>query len=248
MIKGIDLRMLRNAEFIQFSKAVLNIIAANDPSGMQVIAQHQAFEKVISAISDLFVTAQGSAITAAVEAADKRRDTAISGISLLVNAMMYHYDHNMSWSAEMLNENLALYGAGIARQNYMAETASISNLIDDWTQKPQLNAAVNQLSLGGWLAELKTANTEFDNLYMNRTRELAVANPDTIREKRIEAMTAYYVLRDRLDAYHTISSGAGLWGKTHNEINALIDQYNVLLLGRTSSTDEAASPEPAPQQ
>ncbi|MGC4056628.1 MAG: DUF6261 family protein [Chitinophagaceae bacterium] len=248
MIKGIDLRMLRNAEFIQFSKAVLNIVAANDPSNMQVIAQHQAFEKVISAISDLFVTAQGSAITAAVEAADKRRDIAVSGISLLVNALTYHYDHNMSWAAELLNENLALYGAGIARQNYMAETASVTNLTDDWTQKPQLNAAVNLLSLGGWLAELKTANTEFDRLYMNRNRELAVANPESIRGKRIEAMTAYYVLRDRLDAYHTISNGAGQWGKAHNEINALIDQYNVLLLGRTGVTDEATSPEPAPQE
>jgi hypothetical protein len=72
---------------------------------------------------------------------------------------------------------------------------------------------------------------------------LGAVNPATILEKRLESVQLYYALRDRLAAHHNINDGANPWGKTVNELNALIDQYNVLLAGRTN---EPLQPEPTP--
>jgi len=75
---------------------------------------------------------------------------------------------------------------------------------------------------------------------------LGAANPATILEKRLASVQLYYALRDRIDAFYTINNGANPWGKTVNELNALIDQYNVLLAGRAN--EQEPTPPPPPQQ
>ncbi|MFA6152238.1 MAG: DUF6261 family protein [Chitinophagaceae bacterium] len=240
---GIDLFKLRNAEFLQFSKDFLSIVSLNDASLLQVLPQYQAFEADVAEISALFITDQGNDTTPLIQDADLRRDTAISGITLFANAMVYHFDPAVRAAATKVADNLALYGGGIARQNLMAETASISNIIADWNSKPELSNAITTLNLWTWKAELEAANNQFNTLYIARTQQLGAVSPDTVRGKRLEAYTTYYALRDRIAAFATINNNANPWGKTINEGNALIEQYNVLLAGRTGSSEEEA---PAP--
>jgi len=71
---------------------------------------------------------------------------------------------------------------------------------------------------------------------------LGAANPSTILEKRLASVQLYYALRDRLAAHHNINDGANPWGKTVNELNALIDQYNVLLAGRANEQEPTPPP------
>lgn len=234
MINGIMLRDLRNAEYLQFSRDVLGIVVLNNMSLLDVVNQCAAYENSTNEIEALFVNDQGSDITPLIEALDKRRDNAISGITLLANAMAFHYDPAISAAATAISEQLKLYGGAIARQNYMAETASISSIIDDWTNKPALAAAINTLGLAAWKAELNTANQLFNTNYLARTQELGAANPDTMLEKRQASLQRYYALRDRIAAFNTLNNGANPWGKTVHELNALIEQYNTLLAGRTS--------------
>ena len=229
---GIDLMKLRNAEFLQFSKQVINIVTLNNPLNLLVTTQLAAYQAITNEIEALFVTDQGNDTTPIIQALDARRDAAITGITLMVNAMVYHYDPAIREAAIAIRDNLRLYGGGIARQNYMAETASISNIIADWNNKPNLSAAIGLLQLESWRDELENANTNFDVQYIARTQQLGAANPATILEKRLSSTQVYYALRDRLASYHNINDGANPWGKTVNELNALIDQYNVLLANR----------------
>lgn len=236
--KGIDLTKLHNGEYIQFSNDFLKIVALNNPTTLTVVPQYEVFEAVVAAISALFVTDQGNDTTPIIQGADIRRDTAISGITLLANAMTYHYDAATRDAATRIADNLSLYGGGIARQNLMAETASITNIIADWNNKPELSAAIVTLGLGAWKAELQDANEQFNTLYIARTQQLGALSPDTIRAKRLEAYAAYYALRDRIDAFFVINNGANPWGKTVNEANALIEQYNILLAGRAGNSQQ----------
>ena len=245
---GIDLMKLRNAEFLQFSKDVMGIITLNNTLALQVGNQYVAFQNITNEIETLFVTDQGNDTTPIIQALDARRDAAITGITLMANAMVYHYDPAIKAAAIAISDNLRLYGGGIARQNYMAETASISNIINDWNTKANLTAAISTLQLDDWKAELENANINFDAQYIARTQQLGAANPATILEKRLESVQLYYALRDRLAAHHNINNGINPWGKTANEINALIDQYNVLLAGRANDpTQPETTPVPPPQ-
>lgn len=246
---GIDLMKLRNAEFLQFSKDVMGIITLNNTLALQVGNQFVAFQNITNEIETLFVTDQGNDTTPIIQALDARRDAAITGITLMANAMVYHFDPAIKAAAIAISDNLRLYGGGIARQNYMAETASINNIIADWNTKPNLTAAIALLQLNAWKAELQNANTDFATQYIARTQQLGAANPATILEKRLSSVQLYYALRDRLAAHHNINDGANPWGKTVNELNALIDQYNVLLAGRANEpTQPEPTPDPQPQQ
>jgi hypothetical protein len=232
MTQGIKLHDLRNAELLQFAKDVMGIVTLNNASALSVSAQLADLQGKTSAAEALFKLDQGSDSTPVIEALDLRRDNAISGIRHYVQSLLLHFDPNIRHPAQVLEDNLGLYGGSIARQNYMAETASISHIVSDWTTKPSLVAAVATLQLNAWLAELNAANQLFSSEYLARTQELGAADSDKLKARRTEVMQAYYELRDRIGAYYTINNAANPWGKAIKELNALIEQYKTLLAGR----------------
>jgi len=242
MINSIDLIKLRNDEYIQFLTDFLGITLLNNPTAMLVKPQYDAVVVQQGILQSLFVTDQGSPLTAQIEGFDQRRDAALNGITALANAYLYHFDPVIKGHATYLTHHLGLYGTGIARENYQAETATITNIINDWNNKPELIAAITALGIGTWKAELQTANTSFNTLYLQRTQEMGAASPETILQKRVDANTAYYKLRDFIDSFFTINEGADPWGKCTNELNALITQYNTMLAARSSDNETPGEP------
>lgn len=232
MINSIPLQTLRNGEFLQFIADVLGIVSLNNPAQLQVNSQFTQLQTEYSALQELFKTDRGNPVTDEILALDIRRDDAVTGMSALVNAYTYHFNPALRNPANVLQANLKLYGAGIARDNYMSETASISSIVGDWKNKAELQAAITTLQLADWLTELEQANTAFNTRYISRTQEMGAASPDNIKLKRVMVANAYYALRDHVDAYFTINQGAEPFAKATNEINALVDQYNALLAGR----------------
>lgn len=68
-------------------------------------------------------------------------------------------------------------------------------------------------------------------------KEYGDANPETIKTKRNETNTAYYALRDRIDALHLlVETSPSPYATVINQLNALTDQYNKLLINRTDSS------------
>jgi len=238
MIKGIALQTLRNAEFLQFLKLVLSIFSANDPATLLVVEQFNALEAAKTDVELLFNKDQASAHTDELAALDAHRDDLINGIIALVQGNAYHFDSAIRKQALALQTNIASYGSGIARENYLSETAILDKLISDWETKPELAAAIVALQLTNWKTQLAAANTAFSAKYIERTQELGAASPEKLKEKRQEAADAYMELRDMLGSYSNINKKRPPFGKTVNELNALIEQYNNLLASRKSSGNE----------
>jgi hypothetical protein len=235
MINSITLSALRNAEFLQFSKDALSIVQLNDPAALSVAAPYATFKAVTDTIEDLFKTDRGNPITADLEALDLRRDNALTGITLFVQSQVYHFAPTTNAAANILTNHLAVFGVGIAKENYQSETAIITSITNDLATKPELVGAVAALGIASWVTELDTANAAFNAQYLARTQQLATVSPDTIKAKRLEAANAWYKLRAKLEAYYEINEGAQPFAKATNELNALIDQYNTLINGRKGS-------------
>jgi len=177
---------------------------------------------------------------------DERRDEAIIGINYFLTAHSYHYQTDKQQNAQLLLNNLELYGTGISRLNYMAETATLNNLLRDWENKPELADAITFFGIAEWVAELKTANEEFNAKYLSRTQEYGDASPETIKLKREETNTAYYALRDRIDALHLlVETAPSPYITVINQLNALTDQYNKLLINRTDNSSSGTPVNPS---
>jgi len=242
MINAIDLRNLRNSEFLQFSNDFLGLVLLNDPRALKVQPQYDNLKAAANTIEALFKADRGSLMTDELVALDLRRDTAITGITGYVQSLTYHFKEDIRTQASALAANLANYDAGVAKQNYQSETAIINSILTDWTEKPALKAAVAALNIADWQAELADANTAFNAKYLARTQEMGAASPDTIKEKRQETTLAYYTLRDFINSYYTLNEGAEPYHKTVNELNALISQYNNLLAGRKGGNNDTPPP------
>lgn len=233
-IISIDLSKLRNAEFLQFSTDASGIITLNAPASLGVDIQLQKFSAITSTIEALFKTAQGSAITAEIEALDARRDQSLTGISTVVSGYRNHYDPQISSSAAQLADNLSIYGTALAHENYQSETAIINSIYSDWTLRPPLAQAVGVLQLAPWLQQLNDVNNQFNARYLARTQELGAASADTIKAKRKKAVEAWYELRNMINAHFVINNGSAPFMKVTQELNALIESYNRLLSGRAT--------------
>lgn len=236
-MNAIHLRLLRNAEYLQYMKDYAAIINLNNPATLQIDAKLSAFETKSSELENLFKKALASDKTKTVLELDERRDNAINGIAGYVQSLLYHFDSETRKNAQLLQDNLTIYGSGIARMNYQSETATLTNIYRDWTTETELADAVTNLNLTAWLNEMNDANTQFNVQFLARTQEYGDANPETIKSKREETNTAYYALRDRIDALHTLAETAeSPYSTVINQLNALIDQYNVLLMKRENGT------------
>jgi len=232
-MNAVDLPKLRNAEYLQYMKDFAGLINLNNPATLQIDAKLTAFSAKTNELEALFKKALASEITKEILDLDEKRDNAINGIYYFLLAYTYHYEADKKQKAQLLLENMALYGSGIARLNYQAETATLNNLLRDWETKPDLVDAVISFNLSPWITELKNANTQFNEKYISRTQEYGDANPETIKSKREETNLAYYALRDRIDALHLlVETPPSPYTTVINQLNALTDQYNVLLVNR----------------
>ena len=246
MINSIDLRILRNPEYLQFIKDVVEIVQRNNPAALNVQAKHDTLNTKVTQLDDLFMIALASENTQVLVTIDAQRDEAFNGISYVILGYTYSNDVAIKTAAQKLNANLNIYGGGVARLNYQAETATITSIINDWETKPELSTALATLNLTSWKDYLKATNEQFNTIYINRTQEYGNASPETLRQKREETNIDYYALRDRINALHTIVETApSPYLTVINQLNALIEQYNTLLNNRASepTTSEPETPQ-----
>ncbi|QNN41120.1 DUF6261 family protein [Pedobacter roseus] len=243
MINTLLLQPLRNAEYIQYLTDTLNIVSKNNPTALNVSAQYDALLAAKDDIEKLFKISQASLVTAEIEALDKRRDDAINGISLQVQSLAYSADVAINQHGQTLSAHLALFGTGIAKENYQSETTILRNIVNDWKNKAELQGAVTALNLGNWLTELETANNDFSTAYAKRNEELATAPTEKLRELRNKANELYYKLRTRINSNLDINDGAEPWASTVNLLNQNISTYTLLQTRRaTGKGGEALTP------
>jgi hypothetical protein len=242
MTDKITLKILRNGEFLQFHNNVISIVTDNDPNALLVSALLNPLKTATAEAEALFNKEKGSTFTEALTLLDERRDKAINGIILFVDAHQIHFDAATSNHARALKTNLDAHGTGIAKENYQVETSILKKIVTDWTTKPELVAAVATLGLTAWIAELDTANKAFDAKFLERNKQQGAAPTDKLKEKRVEVGAAYEKLVARINSYFDINAGADPFGKTTRELNVLIDKYNKLLAGRGKNGGDAPLP------
>ena len=236
MIDSIDLAKLRNSEFLQFGTTFSGLVIANNPVALNVEPQHLAFKLKLDETSGLFKLERVSPITEELVLLDERRDKADNGLTTVIEGYCSHFDAATAQAANLLTTNLNLYGTGVARLNTQAETSTIKGIVNDWETKPELTGAIAKLGLTAWVTELKAANLLYEQKYLERTQEYGAANPDTLKSKREETMSAYYELRKFLDANFVLHHSVA-YEKLINELNALIAQYITLLNSRPAESE-----------
>jgi len=237
MFETIKLTHLRNSEFIQFVKTLVQIVNSNDPEVLKIKAQCDDLTALLAVLTGLYKPDLGSAITKEIQDIDARRDDALMGIEMQLKSFAYHFEPAKQEAAQLLITSLATYGSGITRLNYQAESTTIDSIIAKWESHPELVSALTTLSMPAWVTELKTVNTLFDQRYIDRLKEDAKAPEEKSVEVRGQINQSYRTLLAHLQAHATLSIDE-TYNETVKQINLLIQQFNQLVTARGNSKEE----------
>lgn len=237
MIDSIKLSALRNNEYAQFMQNFLAVVQRYDPIALQVLDEYNLLLTRLNSVKGMLNEGSGSAITDELVALDARRDEAINGLIALVNGYTYSIDVAKKEAANLLTNHLAGFGSGISRDAYQSETSKLQKIATDWTDKPDLAAAVTLLSLADWKAEMIAANTAFDTRYVDRSVDTGLASTEETKvyAKRPEITAAYTDLREQIDAMYIVKKKVAPWSTVIAALNGVIKDYNDLLASRSIS-------------
>ena len=241
MIKGLNLRMLRNAELLRFIDFIIKAVERNNPTALKLDTKLLALKNIYNTLDELFKLPQDSLLTDDLQNLDAQRDVAITGILKLIDAYLLHFDTRFSDAAKLLDRNLTMYGKEIYHMNYQAESTTIENIIKDWDTETALQDAVAKLGLRDWKDHLDQSNRDFIARYEERNQEYSSETLDKIKDKRIEVYAAYYKLRDLITSYANIDENNPGYQQLIREFNSYIESNTILLAGRKGNnkpTDE----------
>lgn len=235
MIKNIDLKGLRNSDFLQFLGDLLRIVNFYGAASLGIREEHEVLQAAEREAGALCRKKKASNLTEELAALDSLRDDLINGILSLVHGYTYSPDPEIKRSGHLLQNHLYTYdthGSGIARENYFSETAILDLLVQEWTVKPELAQAIELLNLSSWKKQLADANLAFQRKYLLHRQEMAALPDESMTERRETATEAYFALRDHITALHTIHHGQYPYHQVVSDINDLIEVYARLIYAR----------------
>jgi len=219
----------------------LEILNINDLETLKLKQESENLSALISTMFALYKPVLGSQLTKLLEQDDNRRDKALVGIQSLIGAYTNHYDEASQVAAVALLKSLKKFGSGITKQNYQAETATITAIIEEWKSETELIAGLNMLGLNEWVGELDAANTQFNTHYLARVKEDAEAPEVKIVSLRKDIIQSYRVLIKRIEAFATISE-VEFYPHIIKQTNSLIENYNAVVNARSKKEDDEEIP------
>lgn len=217
MIKSTNLKNLRILDFFQVVSNITAHVQKYDLDTLKLKDVAANLKTALSDLDDALKPLRISADTQKLNELDARRDRALVGLRAFLKSFSHFPDAAKTNAANKLKAELDKYGKSPQTLPLREETALIQNALQDFA-KPGNTAYVAELAADGWVAELQTANTEFETLYNSRTQETAaieVGKTKVERQKTQEALSLFI---------QTINARMLLDGET--PYKALADELN----------------------
>lgn len=243
MIQTVKIERLRNVEFISFGKDVARLLENAGVETLGIESAFTPFKEEWESLSDYFLIQRGSELTDELVTLDNRRDDAIVGLIGLAESYLRHFSLDKRQAGEKIMLVFSKYGKGIHRQNFMAETETIRNIVDDFENNPPAKAALTFLGVADWLVELNEANDAFNQVYLQRVSAEGTKPEGSLVEKRKPCLELYRRLVKVMEARETLDPLPAR-ASVISQINELIFKYNQLVMARLKTKSSEPEPEP----
>ncbi len=153
-----------------------------------------------------------------VAQADKKRDKLFSNLKKFLNGYRGIDVLPNAKSAEELYQIVERYGLDIDRLNYAEESAQMNKLIEELSSADNIEK-ITALNLAGFFEQLKTAQQQFESLYLEQIEANAdlrkLPSATQIRKGLEQSLRNYFSL---LSAMKNVSG----WKEIYFEINEIV--------------------------
>jgi hypothetical protein len=237
-IKNVHLNNFRNNEHVQFQTRFKGLIERLSAMMLKIEALFNIYLLLYTQEIEAFDVIRKSDFVQLSEDADNLRDNTFRGMCNALESAHRHFRSEIRQAAVRLQVVFDYYG-DLAKETREGETADMNKFIADLKGKYAADVAI--VGLSEWVIELKINNDAFDQLKQNKTTEASVRTQLKMKQERAKVDTAYSNITAQINALILVEGEAN-YAVVTNELNALIDEYNLIIAKRKAS-GEKASPE-----
>ncbi len=237
MINSLNYKGLRNGEFTNCCGSVIDVAEKEDLEKLEIQEQVNNFSAKHKELYSGYNFKQGSKYTEILSNLDGGRDNCVNGICKILEGYLLHYDTGIVEAAALLKKEFDNHGKGIDRFNYHTETITIEKITDAVRTNPELTNAAATLNLTDWFNYKESLNIEFKTTHLQRLDEVLEFPYEKTLELRKETTALYQELIKHIEAHITLK-GIADYANLVTKLNALIDEYNLIVTRRSSSKDD----------
>jgi hypothetical protein len=232
-ISRLNYKSLWNSEYTMFVTQLTVIILKYKLYALHLAKAYGKVQELLPALAKIKAQELSNEISNQLQELDAERDTLITALAAQVKTMGRLSMPSLAPHVVVLNHFFDTHGRDIATANYNAETKRINDLLADYDKKPDVQAAATALNLSFLFDQMRTVNTQFGSLFMQRTGEDAAVekvDSNTIRAEADKAITSFF------DAIEFCSSEYEEldYVTPANEINDLVAYYKTQLKARAT--------------
>lgn len=224
-----DLSRPRNAEHYQFHTDMLNIVSEEFADEHGIAPQRTVYKQLLDIENECYLRNRTYKDTAAVEAADRKRDDLFLYVSQTITTGKICPIESKRQAAVELDYLVEPY-RNAPRLNYASNTAAVSDFIEKIRQS-QYTDYVTALGLDEALTALDAANKEFNTIYTGRSAEtLSRATSETMKSARPRTDKAYRETVLAINALYRVNFLITNDVNKETALGMVIDQVNALII------------------
>lgn len=187
---------LWNSEYPLMMERIVEIVNKHNPAHLHLDKAYQRLATLRPHWEQIQVQAKSSGITNQITETDDLRDRLTTFIFKQVKqyktlGIEPHLTH-----AKMLDVWVKKYSLGLVTENYTSQTEKTQQLLNEAENTPEIRNNLEALGLMPFIIKLKEANTQFEQLFRNRTEEIAKTSSidiKTIRKNTDEAVNKLFM-------------------------------------------------------
>jgi hypothetical protein len=214
---------MRNEAHYQFLLLVKQLFEAEPGVAGIVTELLPQFYALLELEGRLVDVVRTSEYTRQLADADRRRDRAVAGLNIAIEAALHHPDPDVLKAAERLRIRMKAFRGEIERKAYGEESAAVKILVTDLqgAYAPQ----VSTVGLGVWGTEIAAAQALFEQIFLLRNAERVERSRENIRDVRRNIETLYRRIVEHINAY-TLINGTATTGVFTGRLNDEIAYFN----------------------
>lgn len=233
----VQLSHLWNSEYCLFVSQTVAILLRYQPEALHLKKAFDRLQALMPELAKIKAQELGNAISNQLVDLNNERKTIIKSIAENVKNYGKMSLTTLAPHVAALNRFLDKHGRDIGESNYNANTDRFNKLLADYDATADVQAAVAALSIVLLFDHLRDVNTQFANLYLQRSDEnsdVETADTHAIRTEIDKALIAFF---DTFEIFSTEYEELD-YQTPANKLNELISGYKTQLKARTTRRHE----------
>jgi len=219
----------RNGEQIQFHKNVLDVVTEEFAAAQKIDALRTSYKELYDKEDAAFIQSRALAGTADVEAKDAVRDELMRYVCSIIDAKQLSPVANEKAAAKRLRVKIAPYWRANIKP-YAENTALVANMVKDM-QSTDYAADTAAIGLTDIVAQLKTANDDFNAVYTGRSSEKEQRElTEKMKQIRPQVDEAYRAVAAAINSLYNVNANITHDAAAETALAEVIDKVNGLIL------------------